>query len=95
MRLPWETDEMVERRVRARALAAGLRYGDPAALAYAAQFEAGYAMASGCTVEDLHAWGRYAEPCACEYPGCSGWAMGNAWEDAIAEDAARQTQVRH
>lgn len=56
----------------------------------AAEFEAAYAERSGVTVEQLHAWGRYAEPCDCGEPGCEGWAMGHQQEDAIVEDEFRE-----
>jgi hypothetical protein len=52
----------------------------------AAEFERRYAERSGLTVGQLHAWGRWAEPCGCGEPECEGWAMGHQWEDAIAED---------
>jgi hypothetical protein len=55
----------------------------------AAEFEATYAARSGVTVDQLHAWGRYAEPCACGGDDCEGWAMGHQLEDAIAEDRLR------
>ena len=53
------------------------------------EFEALYAQRSGVTVEQLHAWGRFAEPCDCGNPICEGWAMGHQWEDAIVEYEAR------
>jgi hypothetical protein len=52
-----------------------------------AEFERRYAERSRITVEDLHRWGRYAEPCECGDPMCEGWQMGHQWEDAITEDA--------
>jgi hypothetical protein len=55
----------------------------------AAEFEAAYAAASGITVAQLHAYGRYAEPCDCGEAFCTGWAMGHQREDAIVEDALR------
>jgi hypothetical protein len=58
----------------------------------AAEFEAAYAARSGVTVEQLHAWGRYAEPCDCDSDMCQGWAMGHQQEDAIAEDQLRATR---
>lgn len=54
-----------------------------------AEFEAGYAARSGVSVEWLHKRGRFAEPCDCGEPYCEGWAMGNQWEDAIAENELR------
>lgn len=55
----------------------------------AAQFEAAYAERSSTTAAQLHAWGRYAEPCDCREEGCEGWAMGHQWEDALLEDSLR------
>lgn len=49
-------------------------------------FERHYAERSGMTVPQLHAWGRYAEPCACDYVDCEGWVMGFPWEEALIED---------
>ena len=54
-----------------------------------AAFEVRYAARSGVTVEELHQWGRYAEPCDCGDPGCEGFQMGHQWEDAIVEDRMR------
>jgi hypothetical protein len=54
-----------------------------------ARFEAAYAARSGVTVGQLHAWGRYAEPCTCDDPACEGWVMGYPLEDALTEDAIR------
>jgi len=53
------------------------------------EFEAAYAARSGVTVAQLHAWGRYAEPCDCGAEECEGWAMGHQQEDAITEDEIR------
>jgi hypothetical protein len=40
-------------------------------------FEAEYAASSGVTVEQLHTYGRYAEPCDCgDGAYCRGWKMG-------------------
>lgn len=55
----------------------------------AEEFEAAYATRSGVTVEFLHSWGRYAEPCGCGEPECGGWAMGRQQEDAITENMLR------
>lgn len=54
-----------------------------------ADFERAYAERSGVTVDELHSWGRYAEPCDCDYEGCEGWAMGHQWEEAICENRMR------
>jgi hypothetical protein len=54
-----------------------------------AEFEAAYASRSGVSIDDLHAWGRYAEPCVCGDDLCEGWAMGHQWEDALVEDQMR------
>jgi hypothetical protein len=56
----------------------------------AEEFESAYASRSRVTVEQLHAWGRYAEPCDCGDELCAGWAMGHQWEDAIMEDQIRK-----
>lgn len=53
------------------------------------EFERAYAARSGVTVDQLHAWGRWAEPCDCGEDGCEGWAMGRQQEDAIWEDQFR------
>ena len=53
------------------------------------EFEAQYAARSGVTVAQLHAYGRYAEPCNCGNDECEGWAMGHQQEDAIAENETR------
>ena len=53
------------------------------------EFEAQYAARSGVTVAQLHAFGRYAEPCDCDVDMCQGWAMGHQQEDAIVEDGLR------
>lgn len=53
------------------------------------EFEKGYASRSGCTVEQLHSWGRFAEPCSCGTTGCNGWQMGHQHEDALWEDSMR------
>jgi len=53
------------------------------------EFEAQYAARSGVTVAQLHAYGRYAEPCSCGNDECEGWAMGHQQEDAIVEDEIR------
>lgn len=58
------------------------------------EFEAAYAERSGITVGQLHAQGRYAEPCDCGEDGCEGWAMGHQWEDAIVEDDLRRHGAR-
>jgi hypothetical protein len=58
----------------------------------AAEFEAAYATQAGLTVEDLHRWGRFAEPCHCGDPECEGWVMGHQQEDALFE-AERRGQV--
>ena len=57
----------------------------------AGEFESAYAARSGVTVQQLHAWGRYAEPCHCGEPECEAWAMGHQWEDAITEDQLRSS----
>jgi hypothetical protein len=49
-------------------------------------FEIRYAQHSLTTVEELHAWGRYGEPCDCEEEDCEGWCCGHQWEDALFED---------
>lgn len=41
------------------------------------EFEAAYAARSGVTVEQLHGWGRHAEPCDCGDETCEGWAMAH------------------
>ena len=42
-------------------------------------FEREYATRSGVTVDMLHQWGLYAEPCRsdCDYETCQGWQMGH------------------
>jgi hypothetical protein len=61
--------------------------GSVAGMKTAEEFEAQYAAASGVTITELHAFGRYAEPCNCkDNDACEGWAMGHPWEDAITED---------
>ena len=52
----------------------------------AGAFETAYAFDSNVTVEELHRWGRYAEPCPTD---CTGWMMGHQWEDALFEDERR------
>lgn len=59
-----------------------------------ATFESEYALRSGRTVDSLHDWGRYPEPCDCGEPECEGWAMGHQWEDAIIEDIIRTRKGR-
>ena len=57
------------------------------------EFEDWYAALSGVTVAQLHACGRYAEPCDCgNDDACQGWAMGHQQDDAIVEDGLRQVQ---
>lgn len=58
------------------------------------EFEQQYAERSGVTVEQLHSWGRFGEPCVCGEDGCKGFQMTNAWEDAIVEDGARARNLR-
>ena len=58
------------------------------------EFERACAERCGVTVGQLHAWGRWAEPCDCDYPGCEGWAMGHQWEDAIVANAVRDSGER-
>lgn len=53
------------------------------------EFEELYASRSGITVEQLHRWGRYTEPCDCDDPACEGWIMGHQQEDAIVENDIR------
>lgn len=59
-------------------------------------FEERYAQRSGMTVEQLHSWGRYGEPCDCGHPTCEGFQMSHAWEDAIVErqNTGTNTTVR-
>ena len=59
----------------------------------AGEFEAQYAARSGVTVAQLHAWGRYAEPCVCDVDMCQGWAMGHQQEDAIVEARLRNART--
>jgi hypothetical protein len=40
------------------------------------EFEEMYAANSGLTVDELHALGRWGEPCDCGDDICEGWAMG-------------------
>ncbi len=42
----------------------------------AGEFEAAYAATVGTTVEALHASGRAAEQCRCDWDLCRGWALG-------------------
>lgn len=51
------------------------------------EFERQYATRSGLTVEQLHEFGRYGEPCTsdCDYPECEGWQMVNRKERAVME----------
>lgn len=54
------------------------------------KFEQGYAARSGTTVDKLHEWGMFAEPCVdCDYDECEGWKMGYQMEDALFEDGQR------
>ena len=39
------------------------------------EFEAGYAMRSGVSIEWLHQHGQHAVLCDCGEHGCNGWAM--------------------
>jgi len=55
------------------------------------EFEAQYAEGSGLSVEELHRFGRFAEPCDCGWPQCQGWQMGHQWEDALFYDKLRST----
>jgi hypothetical protein len=57
----------------------------------AAEFEAAYADRSGLTVDQLHDWGRFAEPCDCGDPLCEGWAMGHQWVEAEFEDVCERS----
>lgn len=54
------------------------------------EFEAGYAQRSGMSVQQLHLWGRYPEPCDCGEAGCEGWAMGHQQEEAYFENERRR-----
>lgn len=66
-------------------------YIDLALLLEASTFEADYAKLNGCTVHQLHVErGRFAEPCDCDFTGCTGWQMGHQWEDAFVEDMVRE-----
>lgn len=58
--------------------------------AQANAFAERYAARSGVSVEFLHEWGRYPEPCACGEPGCEGFIMGFQWEDALTAQLLRQ-----
>lgn len=58
------------------------------------EFERQYAENSGLTVEALHSWGRYVEPCSCGDESCPGWAMGHQWEDALVEDEWHSPRAR-
>lgn len=49
-------------------------------------FEQRYAASSLMTVEELHAWDRYGEPCDCLEEDCASWRMGYQHEDALFED---------
>lgn len=44
----------------------------------AQEFEDGYAETVGTTVQQLHADGRAAEPCTCDWDLCRGWILGYA-----------------
>lgn len=61
----------------------------------AVEFERDYAARSGVSVEQLHAWGRYAERCYpdCDSSGCCGWRLGHPGEDAIFENALRDARA--
>lgn len=50
------------------------------------EFEAAYAARSNVTVERLHAWGRYAEPCNCDDPMCEGWQMTHTDIDTFPDE---------
>lgn len=51
-------------------------------------FERAYAERSGVTVDELHSFGRYAEPCSCDAAGCEGYVMGHQVEDALFENGS-------
>jgi hypothetical protein len=40
------------------------------------EFEDAYAATAGTTVDQLHADGRAAEPCSCDWDLCRGWVLG-------------------
>jgi hypothetical protein len=42
----------------------------------AEEFEMNYASFVGDTVDSLHARGRVAERCSCDWQGCQGWVLG-------------------
>jgi hypothetical protein len=42
----------------------------------AGEFEAAYAATVGTTVAGLHATGRAAERCSCDWDRCRGWVLG-------------------
>ena len=60
----------------------------------AEEFELSYARGMAIDVAQLHANGRFAEPCACDYEACQGWILGYQWEDAIVEDRVRAAAQR-
>jgi hypothetical protein len=53
------------------------------------EFELQYATASGITVDQLHVFGRYAEPCNCGDVLCRGWQMIHI-ADRLPEPPPRQ-----
>jgi hypothetical protein len=60
----------------------------------ASEFEISYAARCvDMTVEQLHRWGRWAEPCSCGQAVCQGWIMGHQWEDAITENEIRDGRL--
>jgi hypothetical protein len=58
-------------------------WADPDLVVAANAFALGYALRSDVTVNQLREWGRFPEPCDCGEPGCEGFIMNFAWEDAI------------
>lgn len=44
------------------------------------EFEQAYADMSGVTVAAVHALGRYAKRCQCDYEHCQGWQMARVAE---------------
>lgn len=70
-----------------------IRYFIDPRIAEAQAFEERYARDSNLTVEVLHQYGRFAEPCDCDYSECEGWRMGHQWEEAIFGDAERERRA--
>lgn len=54
-------------------------------LVTAGEFEAGYAAVVGATVEGLHAKGRVAERCSCDWDRCLGWVLGYRLSSLVSD----------